>query len=194
LASSLSVTVNGSINANGGDGSSCNCYAAGGSGGAIRIAAPSISILPGSQVSALGGISRGSELRGSFGLIRLESFSLNLQGNLLGTPILTSTPYALNSPLTPPGAIRVTSVNGTPITENPFTFPDTTINSSAPVSVVIKAQYIPPGTIPTIYIFSETGGQSVQAPALTGTLQNSTSTLNITFPTGGSRGFVKAIW
>jgi len=102
-------------------------------------------------------------------------------------------------PTVPPSALKVTSlvVGGVtiPINANPFSFPDATINSSTPVTVNVQAQFIPIGTIPKIIVMSETGtDQTVNCAALQGTLQQSTCSASITFPTGGSRGFVKATW
>jgi hypothetical protein len=89
----------------------------------------------------------------------------------------------------------VTSINGTPINANPFSFPDITLNSSSPITVAIQAQYIPVGTIPKLTVFSESGAdQVINGTPLAGTLQSSTSTATVTFPMGGSRGFVKATW
>jgi hypothetical protein len=82
-----------------------------------------------------------------------------------------------------------------PINANPFTFPDAVINSTSPVTVSIEARFVPIGTVPTLTIFSETGGdQTIDCTPLIGTLDQSNSTASITFPAGGSRGFVKATW
>ncbi|HUJ71524.1 MAG TPA: hypothetical protein VLZ30_04730 [Verrucomicrobiae bacterium] len=154
--------------------------------------APLITTSAGSTVTVAGGIT-GFSTPGS-GYIRYEAFQQNLLGSTQGQYI-QSTPYAVVLPATPPSAIMVTSVAGIPINANPFSFPDASINSATSVPVLIQAQYIPPGTTPTLYIFSETGpDQAVPIPALQGTLQQSTATVNITFPTGGSRGYVKATW
>jgi hypothetical protein len=98
-------------------------------------------------------------------------------------------------PNSPAAVLRVTSVGGHVINANPFNFPDTTINSSAPVSVVIQAQWIPITATLTLYVQSETGhDMALSVPALQGTTQASSATLNVTLPAGGSRGWVKAIW
>jgi hypothetical protein len=77
-----------------------------------------------------------------------------------------------------------------------FTVPDANINSSAAVPVVIQAAYIPPGTVPTLQFFSDIGGTdfSVTVPALSGTLAQSTATVQVTFPAGFTRGYVLASW
>jgi hypothetical protein len=62
--------------------------------------------------------------------------------------------------------------------------------------VNVEAQYIPVGTIPMVIVMSETGSdESIACSAgLAGTLQKSTCSAQVTFPAGGSRGFVKATW
>jgi hypothetical protein len=89
----------------------------------------------------------------------------------------------------------VTSINGTPITENPFSFPDITIDTNQPVPVVITAHQVPLGTVPTLYIFSEQSDQVLPCVGgLQGTLATSTCIISIPYPFGGSRGLVKAVW
>ena len=200
IASSTKIAFNagsfgGTINADGGNcGGGCNAgtYGGAGAGGAVRLAAPSFTGLP--IISSRG--ARGAiSLPASNGTIRLEgptSFSntTQLYGNLT-----TGVLGPLLLPTTPPPSVKVTSINGTPINANPFSFPDTSINSTSPVVVTVEAHYVPIGTIPKVIIFSESGNdQTVNATALSGTLALSTATATITFPTGGSRGFVKATW
>ncbi len=115
-------------------------------------------------------------------------------GTINGTYV-TSVPFPVLAPVTNPSAIQVSSINGTAINANPFQFPNSTINTTAAVPVVINAQYVPTGTTPTLYVFSESAADQVVAvPALAGTLASSTATVNVTFPPGASYGYVKAIW
>jgi hypothetical protein len=197
IASSTSITISGGgvINANGG-GPGGNCGLGGaapggvGSGGAVRLIANTIT---GSGVIFIG-------YSGHLGVVRLEAFSQGFHNvvdalDSMNVPFGQSAPFAIALPTTAPGSLTVTSINGTSINANPFSFPDTTINTSTPVTINIQAKFIPPGTVPTLTIFSETGpDQVITCGPLTGTLQSSTSTANVTFPTGGSRGFVKATW
>jgi hypothetical protein len=195
IASSTTITVNGTINANGGSsGNSCN-FSGGGSGGAVRLVANTVNGSGAIQDVGSGGASCCFyPVEAGSGYVRLEAYQRNFTGNING-PFAQSVPYSLALPATAPSSITVTSINGVAINANPFSFPDTTINTSSPVVINIQAQYIPPGTVPTLTIFSETGpDQVITASPLSGTLQQSTSTVNITFPTGGSRGFVKATW
>jgi hypothetical protein len=133
------------------------------------------------------------------GVVRVEAYSTTGTFNPVGGTLITSTPFNVLPPTTPPGTIQVTSIvtpSGTiPINANPFSFPDAVINTSSPITVNVQAQYIPTGTVPKIIVFSETGSdQTVSCSALAGTLTTSTCSASITFPTGGSRGFVKATW
>lgn len=76
-----------------------------------------------------------------------------------------------------------------------FQTPDVVINSSSSVPVAIQTSGIPPGTVLTLFVFSENGTfQTVQASPLQGTLQSSTATANITFLPDLSLGYLKATW
>jgi hypothetical protein len=83
-----------------------------------------------------------------------------------------------------------------PINANTFGFPDATINSSLPITVNVQAHFIPLGTVPKIIVMSETGpDRTVNCSPLQGAnIQQSACSALISFPTGGSRGFVKATW
>ena len=191
IASSTSITVTGAINAFGGNDTAALCaYGGAGSGGAIRLMANSINFPQGSL-----NVSQGNgPVPGSTGLIRLEATTLTLGGYITG-PYLTSIPASVALPTTGPSAAKVVSVAGVPVNGNPFTFPSFQINTSNAVPVVIQGQNIPLGAIPTLTILSETGpDQVITAPALTGTFATSTSTVNVTYPGGGSRGLVKVTW
>jgi hypothetical protein len=188
IASSVSITFSrtvatDAILANGG--TSGGCRGGLGSGGAIRIVAPVISGVTQLQTGQVG----------NSGLTRREAFQDTYSGGVSGA-LIQSLPFNVITPVTQgaPG-LQVSSINGVPINANPFSFPDTTINTASPVTVNVTAQYIPVGTVPQILIYSELGpDQTVPCSALQGTLQQSTCTASIAFPTGGSRGFVKATW
>jgi hypothetical protein len=199
IASSAQIIVNGALTANGGaaGGHDYNCNnAGGGSGGAIRLVSNTISGT--GTLSAQGGPSGGYGPPGvgTTGRIRLEfSNVLGFTGSFNNTPVSESAPYALFIPTVPPPSVRVTSINGTPITENPFTFPDITISTDRPVAVVITGHQVPIGTVPTLVILGENADQNLTCPSgLQGTLATSTCTIAIAFNYGGSRGLVKTIW
>jgi len=205
IASSASITYSGVISANGGSGggdrglttSPCGAGCGGsGGGGAIRLVAPVISQTTGGD---------GPCLNGGVGTLyaavyRIEAFTFNPTFGGGCENVKTSTPISVAAPSTPPSSLKVVSLvtsSGTiPINANPFSFPDAVINSSGPITVNVQAQYIPLGTIPNIIVLSEgASDQSVACSAgLQGTLPQSTCRASITFPTGGSRGFVKATW
>jgi len=201
IASSVSITITPAgtaITAAGGNGGNSCTSVPGGSGGAVRLVAPTMSL---SRAVPLIDV-RGGGFGGGDGIVRLEAFTISSNGTLpiiVGGRLITSPPFMVVPPTVPPSALKVTSlvVGGVtiPINANPFSFPDATINSSTPVTVNVQAQFIPIGTIPKIIVMSETGtDQTVNCAALQGTLQQSTCSASITFPTGGSRGFVKATW
>ncbi|MDX2149367.1 MAG: hypothetical protein SFV54_01435 [Bryobacteraceae bacterium] len=188
IASSTSIVVTGLINARGGEAGSGG---GAGGGGAVRLVANSIT--GGGTVQVVGGSGGIAKANGGPGMARFES---NNQGGLNVTgPTTRSVPYLLNLPATGPPTIIVTSINGQTINANPFSFPDATISSSTPVPIVIQAQNVPVGTIAKVYVFSEAGpDQVINIGPLTGTLASSTATANITYPQGGTRGYVKATW
>ncbi|HUB83442.1 MAG TPA: hypothetical protein VMB03_31805 [Bryobacteraceae bacterium] len=182
IASSVSITLDGAIEANGGAaGTSFGVSAGAGSGGAVRLIAPA--------VGGTGGISAAQ--------IRIETASYPNSLSLTTPYTISSTPN-LYLPTTQPGVLTVVSVGGVNVPANPtasFTVPDVTINASASVAVVLNATNIPPGTTPTLQFFSDSGTDfSVQAPALAGTMAQSTTTVQVSFPAGFTRGYVTASW
>lgn len=200
IASSVSITVKGSILANGGSTGSqaCGFFGGGGGGGVIRLAAPIVTLSGGSLLSVLGGA--GPASLAASGLVRLEYSQGTIAGTINGTYV-TGIPFPVLAPTTNPSAIQVASIGGAPINANPFQFPNVPINTLSPLAVVINAQYVPPGTVPTLYVFSDSGpdqvinGSSTPAmPPLSGTLTSSTATVNVAFPPGASYGYVKAVW
>jgi hypothetical protein len=91
----------------------------------------------------------------------------------------------------------VVSVNGVSLPATPtgsFVTPDVSINSTAAVPVVINATNIPVGTPLTLQFFSDNGTDFTVPAALTGTLAQSTTTVQVTFPPGFTRGYVTASW
>jgi hypothetical protein len=198
IASSTSITVNGTIQANGGSSGTTNGFSSGGggSGGAIRLAAP---IVNGTGTLS---VQRGSALDGggSDGRVRIEDFERAFNGNVVpSTSRIIASPFAvLLPPPTPVPSVRVVSVAGVPVPPSPtssITMPDVTINTPVAVPLAIEARNIPPGTVVELHIYSETGtGQVVNATPLVGTLALSTATATFTFPSGFSQGFVRATW
>ena len=129
-----------------------------------------------------------------YGLARVEAVSYNSGINFQGGPFVLSLPFQLNLPTVPPPVITVSSINGIPINANPFSFPDATINTAQPVPVVINATNMPVAATVTMYLLSDTAANQSIPVTMTGTTQSSAATVSVTFPAGGTRGFVKANW
>jgi len=195
IASSTQIIVNGTVNANGGAGGNIiyNC-SGGGSGGAIRLV--SNAITGSGTLSAVGGSDQCTATPGGPGIIREESTSTFL-GSVSGT-LAESTPFPLLLPTAGPPSAQVISINGTPVTPNPNTFPDITINTASPVNVVIQTQNIPTTATITLTVLDENGVADtvVQAPPL-GSCNASnvcTTTAQVTFPFGATRGLTRVTW
>lgn len=200
VASSTQIIVNGTITANGGQygcGVQCGCLAGAGGGGAVRLVSNNIS---GSGIiTARGGYPGGSGVQfAQHGRARLEANTISFTGSFNSTPLSESTPLSnFNSfiPTVPQPSIQVTKINGQTISENPFSFPDTTINSDQPVPAVITGHNVPLGTVPALTILGETADQDLTCTGgLQGTLATSTCTVNTTFAFGGSRGLSVTAW
>ncbi len=201
IASSTSITVNGRISANGGQGAFtsnfCNSgTGGGGGGGAIRLLAPTLG--GNGTLSAVGGAGGAGIGNGAPGIIRLEAFNDNSRMGFNGTPFSQGSPFSTFLPATGPPSIAITSINGVNVPQPPtgnLANPDVSINTASPVQVTIQAKFIPPGTVITLHVFSDNNtDQSVQTTPLQGTLQLSTATATVTFPSGFSLQFVKATW
>lgn len=192
IASSTSITVNGVISSNGGVSTGGFTCPGGGAGGEVRLAANAIS---GTGSVTAGGGNSPCGRPGGNGAVQFEAFQI--AGVTSSPTAAQSAPGALFLP-TVPVSIQVVSVAGTALPTVPsgsFQTPDVIINSSAPVPVSIQASGIPPGTVLTLFVFAENGTfQTVQTSPLSGTLQSSTATANITFQPDLSLGFVKATW
>jgi hypothetical protein len=197
IASSTKITLdsqakggkNGSIIA---DGSSAT-RGCGGSGGAIRLVSNSVAGAN-SFLFSVNNFSGNCKTVPTPGLVRIESNGTNItSGNIVGNSQF-SVPYALNLPTAPLPVISVTSINGITINANPFSFPDTTINTSSQVPVVITATNVPLASTVNMYLLSDAGPNQTIPVKLTGTDQSSMATVNVTFPSIGTRGFVKAVF
>lgn len=195
IASSVSITINGTINAAGG-GADINNYAGGGAGGAVHLMAPTIQGNGSVSVAAGAGTTYCAGARN--GLARLEAFSQLFSGSISGTQA-SSTPYNTFVPTS--GAtpqLTVVSVNGVAASPNPlgnFTNPDVTFSASGAVPIVINGQNIPAGTQVNLQIYSQNGPDIVlsNAGTLTATTGSATTlTVMVTLPPGFSRGFISA--
>lgn len=197
IASSDSIAVNGTINASGGNSGQFG-LSGGGSGGAIRLMAPTIS---GSGVLSTRGFGAPGRTSGVPGRIRIEAFnhqySFRDDFNTIPPPNTTfASPFNVFLPIVQ--SVRVVSVAGVPVNQSPtgsFEMPDVTINSASAVTVVIEARNVPLGTVVKLHLFSDNGAdQLVDSTPLAGTPGTSTASASVVLPTGFSRGFVRATW
>jgi hypothetical protein len=196
IASSVSITVLGTITAAGGSGeTSPYVYPGGGAGGGIRLVAPTIA--GNGTLTAAGGPSCGSS---GIGVIRMEAFTNSFSGTTTGTLYL-ATPFNLFVPAsTGQPSVMVTSIGGVAVPASPtgsFTMPDVTLNSSSPLTINITATNIPAGTTATVYFDTESNpSQSVVSTPLaaTSTAGVTTATATVTLKSGYSKGFVVATW
>ncbi len=197
IASNKIITVNGSINANGGNGGEGvieNDNGGGGSGGSIRLIASQISGSDTGSITAMGGkISSSGD--GSIGRVRLESFYTSFNG--IVNPVTFSTPGLVFLPAdaTP---IRVVSIGGDPVpatTTGSFRPADVTINKAGEVDIEIEAKNVPVGTVVNLNLWNETVGNiKVDSTPLTGEFEKSTATAKATIPHGFSRFLIEAKW
>ena len=195
IASSVSITVTspGTIQANGGSGGSITftcCTGGAGAGGAIRLMS--------NLIAGNGTITASSPAGAAFaGRIRLEANQQSTSFSVSPTAILASpTLLATVLPAGPPPSIRALTVDGVALPAIPggsFTIPDATIDNSNPVAIAIQASNIPLGTVLTLRISSESGPDlTTTSTPLAGTVANSTASATVTFPSGFSRGYLRA--
>ena len=134
IASSTQIIIDGHISAAGGSGGIAGINGGGGSGGAIRLMSNLITNLAcHGSVDVTGGgtlvnpLSNGIPSGGS-GIVRFEAYTLSIVNNIFqvcsvaGTYV-TSSPFNVSLPVGGFSTISVTSVNGTAINANPFSFP-----------------------------------------------------------------------
>jgi hypothetical protein len=184
IASSGTITVTGSILANGGTGVVCGgCTSGGGgSGGAVKLIANTISA--NGTISATGG--SGWSNLGGYGRIRLEATTITAPTT---KPAYTfSVPddsvFVANTP-----SLSITSIGGATVPQNPtgsYATPDITLpaGTTNPVQVGISATNIPVGTIISVSAVPQLGAaSSAQSAALSGTQQSSTATASVTLST-----------
>ncbi|MCB1057696.1 MAG: hypothetical protein KDD11_19520 [Acidobacteria bacterium] len=200
IASSTELTLAGSIQARGGNGTQGQVgfkSGGGGSGGAVRLVATTVqgngSITVARGAAGSGGTEAGP---GAEGRVRIEAINQLFSG--VSDP---STFFSAPGPIFPPtGApeVRIVAIDGVSVPVSPTgTFPpaDVTLNDSGPVTFSIEASHIPLGTVVRIVMFSEARATLVvDSTPLTGTLEASTATATATVPSGYSRFTVEANW
>ncbi|MBI2412062.1 MAG: hypothetical protein HYV24_02485 [Deltaproteobacteria bacterium] len=188
IASSGTITISGSITANGGesaDGETESALGGGGSGGAIRLIANTIS--GNGTISATGGNSASNSNttpggKGGDGRIRLEAYTVTRTAGT--TPGYTS---GLPSEVVPADmpTLSITQIGGVAVPATPtgsLSTPDVTLptDTANPISVDISATNIPVGTIVTLTVKPEVGSGSTATATLSGTFASSSATLSVT--------------
>lgn len=193
----------GSIYARGGNGGAGNfnsvtgCRDGGpGSGGAIHLQAPLISSPAGANGNfGLRATGQGQAgWNSSDGRIRLDFSNMTATTTVVPTP---TTGPLVTIPLPQSPTVRVVSVNGAPTPAIPaagYTTTDMQINTSGPVAITVQAQNVPADSVLRLRVSSE-GGASVLDQEVPVTLNAQLQgTVNVTFPEGVSRFYIRAIW
>lgn len=196
IASSASITLSGTLQARGGAGGGGGGahFGGGASGGSIRLVAPELA--GGGAFNVSGGL---GSVTASHGRVRLEAFRHR-------TPFPV-TPGAALMPLAAPGSVfppatapvvKVVRVAGVAVATEPtgsFVTPDVTIDEPATVTVELECRHVPLGTTLSLTFQPETGAPfTATSTPLTGTVPQSTATVQVRFPHGPTRMFVKATW
>lgn len=196
LASSTQITVQttGTVAANGGNGpiytTVCSTYSGGpGSGGAVRLVAPAVTVQGG--VAATGGGGGCVAGVGGPGRIRIECTTCSLVttnpaasvSNALGPVAPASTPPLINVP-----TVTISTIGGLSVPANPsgvYTAADVTLPTGTvnPVPVTLTASNLPVGTVFSLRIIPASGADQlfVSSPT-TGTFGSSTATAAVQFP------------
>lgn len=200
LAVSDTLTLNGSILANGGRGSPLVRTAGitrgsgGGSGGGVRLVA---SLLQGAGSINISGGLRGLGVRnldggnGGHGRARLEGDEITFSGTVTPNTI-TSVSLSTPEPIIPANfpTVRISSVAGNAVPANPTGANDIVLPStlSNPVTVELAATQVPTGSTIELSLVPTTSGNrtTVTSGALTGSLENSTASVQVTLPSGAS--------
>lgn len=189
IASSGTITISGSITANGGKGgNSSGGYAGGGgggSGGAVKLMADTITGEGAISVNGGAGGTGYTGGAGGTGMIRFEANTITRVANT--TPQYTysypGTVFVTNAP-----TLRITAVGGLNVPANPtgrYGSPDVTLPSTTtnPVTVNISATNIPAGTSVTVTAAPEYGSASTASAALSGTDASSTASVSLALST-----------
>ena len=197
LAVNGTLTLNGSIQAFGGDdgsesNSSCASGGGGGSGGAVRLLATSISGSGG--VSAYGGLNRAGGRAGT-GAIRMEA--------LTNTLLVSATdPLAVRTPGPGPIAnivnptVSITAVAGQPISATPqgaYGITDLVLPVPGPTSVDFSTSGVPSGTTVNVTVKPRVGGApTTNTVALTNCDANGNCLATTSFTLAAGAYFVEA--
>ena len=193
VASTTRITISGSILANGGAGIELNgftCPSGSGSGGAIRLVAPVVSVTGTLQATSP---VKNCTAPGSPGRIRIESVSpgtivstnpLASISSVLGPVTVTSIPALINLP-----TVAFTSIGGIAPPANlsgSYTTPDVVLpgTTTNPVPVTITATNTPVPTTFTINIIPQFAATTSTTVNTTGSFPISTASTSVTLANG----------
>lgn len=199
IASSVSLRVAGAILANGGasvppQGSGVDAGSPG-SGGAIHLQAPSLTLVSGYRLEVLPGA--GGTSIGSPGRVRVEASSVS-GGVALPVPLspLAQAPLPTSFP-----TLRIVTVNGQPVPPQPLgssATADVQITAAQNVPIQIAATGLPTGTQVQALVFTDgvtNANDLVPTPVpLAGSLSSSTATITANLTQGFYRILVFAKW
>lgn len=197
IASSGSITINGTVSANGGSGASPSAgqsyYSGGGggSGGSIRLIANTIA--GNGAISASGG-SGGSAYdpwgynsggAGSVGRIRLETSNV-LRTAATSPPMSLGYPYAVTPPNMP--SLTISSIGGQDVPTVPkgaYGAPDVMLpfNTKNPITVVVTGANIPTGQTVTVKASPSVGSATSASGTLSGTDTSSSASVSLNIAT-----------
>jgi hypothetical protein len=200
IASSGTVSVTGSVLADGGAsgstaGGGCGSTGGGGSGGAIRIIATTIA--GNGTISAAGGGAGGIGTCGSVdrvvqgsagapGRVRLEAETITrtAASNPVATSDLPGNVFVAGFP-----TLTISSVAGVPAPSTPTGTADITLPAGTPnpVTVVFTTSNVPVGNTVLLKVIPQTGAtSSAISPALTGSTASATASVSVNLPVGPS--------
>lgn len=203
IASSTRITVNGTLRANGGQAGtnfSVNCTQAGaaGSGGAVRLVAPTIS--GSGALQAIRGVlgTNCGQVQASDGRIRVEAFNTGgFTGLASPTASVANAPGAVspagNPALANVPTLQIASIGGLEVPAIPsasYSVPDLALapGTANPVPVVVNATNTPVGspTVITVRVIPQGTATSIAVPSTdhTGTFASSSATVSVTLPVG----------
>ena len=195
IASSGTITINGTVFARGGNGGffSNTPSGGGGAGGAIRLIANTINGT--GTLNASGGFTSNCFIAcggtGGQGYVRIEAY--NYSGFTGATSPQNIASLSFPHPITPPNspALRIASVGGVNAPASPNgslqSVPDVIVPSSQPnpVTVALEGANIPVGTFIQVTLTPSNGSRTtVQSSALAGTTAASTANASVNLPGG----------
>lgn len=192
----IAISAGGQIVANGGAtiGLPCNYQTGGaGSGGAIRLVAPTISNQ--GTIQAVGGSGGCPGPTAGAGRIRVEAFSFPIFNTTNPLPSLVTSPGPVTAASTPAltsvPTLKISTINGMAVPASPtgaYATPDIILppGTTSPVTVTLTATNTPPGTIFRVQTIPQGALMVVPtdtAPS-TGTCTSSTASATVAVPAG----------